>query len=33
MDASPELMERIAADNALDMELYAFASRLYDERT
>jgi hypothetical protein len=33
IDASPELMERIAADNALDMELYGVRVSLVHERT
>jgi hypothetical protein len=32
MDAAPELVDRIVADNALDIELYEFATRLLAER-
>jgi hypothetical protein len=31
-DAPPSLVERIADDNASDMELYEYACRLYEER-
>lgn len=32
VEVPPGLAERIAEDNALDMELYAYARRLYEER-